>query len=180
MKQIKTVLVLCLAMVFGLAGCQEGGTGAEDVSNTTVILVRHAEKADDGTKDPPLDSLGQLRAAALGQVLRDVELTAVYSTSYKRTTETVEAIARASNLEVAAYDPGDQGFVNDAVLKNRGGSILISGHSNTVPALVNQLTGSDRLKNLEDWEYDFLYIVNLGKDTTLQVLHYGAPSVRPN
>jgi broad specificity phosphatase PhoE len=113
------------------------------------------------------------------QTLSDVQLTGVYSTPYKRTNETVDAIARENNLAVTEYDPGNKEFLAVEVNKNKGGSLLVSGHSNTVPAMVNQLVGSDRFENLEDWQYDFLYIVNIGQDTTFQVLHYGAPSVSP-
>jgi hypothetical protein len=42
------------------------------------------------------------------------------------------------------------------------------------------LIGEDKFKNLEDWEYDYLFIVTLGSDTTLQVLHYGEPALKAN
>lgn len=179
MKEMRRFLVLFLAIGFVFAGCQAPVEKVAAIEPTTIVLVRHAEKADDGTKDPSLDSLGIRRAIALMQTLSDVQLTGVYSTPYKRTNETVDAIARENNLAVTEYDPGNKEFLAVEVNKNRGGSLLVSGHSNTVPAMVNQLVGSDRFENLEDWQYDFLYIVNIGQDTTFQVLHYGAPSVSP-
>ena len=178
MKEMKRFLVLFLAIGFVFTGCQAPVKKVAEIETTTIVLVRHAEKANDGTKDPSLDSLGMQRAVALMQTLADVQLTAVYSTPYKRTNETVEAIE--NNLAVTEYDPGNKEFLSIEVDKNRGGNLLVSGHSNTVPVMVNQLIGNSQFENLEDWQYDFLYIVNIGQDTTFQVLHYGAPSVRPN
>jgi 2,3-bisphosphoglycerate-dependent phosphoglycerate mutase len=169
MKEMKRFLVLFFAIGLVFAGCQAPVEKVADIEPTTIVLVRHAEKADDGTKDPSLDSLGMQRAIALKQTLADLQLTGVYSTPYKRTNETVDAIARENNLAVTEYDPGNKEFL----------AVEVSGHSNTVPAMVNQLIGSDQFENLEDWQYDFLYIINIGQDTTFQVLHYGAPSVRP-
>lgn len=163
--------------IFGVAlvGCQP----AAQQPGTTLVLVRHAEKANDGTQDPPLDSLGAIRADALAHTLQDIDFAAVYSTAYKRTRETVNQIATTSSLELSVYDPNDKAFLGRAVAENAGKALLVSGHSNTVPAMVNQLTGS-QLGNLQEWEYDFLYIITVGSDTSMQVLHYGQPSVSPN
>ncbi|MEE4330256.1 MAG: histidine phosphatase family protein, partial [Wenzhouxiangella sp.] len=52
----------------------------DDAAGLTVYLVRHAERAEDGSDDPPLSPEGQARAQALRAVLDDVELAAIHTT----------------------------------------------------------------------------------------------------
>ena len=73
MKEMRRFLVLFLAIGFVFAGCQAPVEKVAAIEPTTIVLVRHAEKADDGTKDQSLDSLGIRRAIALMQTLSDVQ-----------------------------------------------------------------------------------------------------------
>jgi broad specificity phosphatase PhoE len=50
-----------------------------------VVVVRHAEKASTGGNDPELSVAGQKRAEALGRILKDSQITAVFVTEFKRT-----------------------------------------------------------------------------------------------
>ena len=47
---------------------------------TTVILVRHAEKATEPAKDPPLTAEGQARAKALARILGNSGISAIFTT----------------------------------------------------------------------------------------------------
>src|SRR5688500_14064873 len=96
MKKTFTVLVLLL-MAFGDATSQSN-------SITTFILVRHAEKADDGTGDPDLKPEGFERAKQLAALLKNTSLDAIYSTKYRRTKNTVSAVAQGKGLEVQFYE----------------------------------------------------------------------------
>lgn len=127
---------------------------------TTFILVRHAEKADDGTRNPPLNEDGKVRANDLASLLANQEITALYSTPFKRTEETLQPIAEARGLEIMTYDPfaKDQWLVNLA--KNHaGGTVVISGHSNTIPALANALLGSETFEQFDESDYTNLIII---------------------
>jgi phosphohistidine phosphatase SixA len=130
---------------------------------TTFILVRHAEKVDDGTKDPALNDEGELRAQRLANHLGNTSLTAIYSTPYRRTQSTVRAIAETHNLEIQSYDPFADNVLDTMLESNRGGIILISGHSNTTPHLVNTLIGNDKLEQLKESDYDNLFIVTVSE-----------------
>lgn len=175
MKFTFNVLAFFLALTFSETACAQ----VNDTQPTTIVLVRHAEKALDGTDNPALSERGQSRALALAFALKDFRFDEVYSTPFKRTRETVAAIAASNQLTTIDYEAHHEAFVGSLFEKGKK-MILISGHSNTIPALVNQLIGEDRFKNLEDWEYDYLFIATLGNDTTLQVLHYGEPALKAN
>lgn len=143
-----------------------------------VFLVRHAEKVEDGSKDPPLTAAGRARAARLARMLGDAGLTGVYSTDYRRTRETAAPAAASAGLEVRIYDPSKPEALA-ARLRARAGRYLVVGHSNTVPGLVRAL-GGDPGPAMSEAEYDRLYVVLIGPAgvTTLR-LRYGAASGGP-
>lgn len=156
MTRIKSFCLLILFICFS-AGVPS--VDAQSPETTTFILVRHAEKIDDETDDPPLNKMGKERAAALAEHLSETNITAIYSTDYKRTLQTVQAIADAKGLEIKWYDPFGEEQLQKIIAENAGGTVLISGHSNTTPFLVNQLIGQDRYKPLDENDYDNLFIV---------------------
>lgn len=137
--------------------------------STTFILVRHAEKVDDGTRDPDLSKEGVDRAAKMAEVLQKVPITAVYSTDYKRTRNTVNGIAEQKGLEMDLYDPRDSEVLNKILAKEKGGTVLISGHSNTIPTMINQLAKTN-YPNFSEKEYDNLVFVIIKPENTPTVI----------
>ncbi len=129
---------------------------------TTYILLRHAEKGDDGTKDPDLSDAGKLRAEALVKALAKQKVDAVYATPYKRTRNTVTPLAVAKGLSVQDYDATRFPELLAATEKFKGGTIVICGHSNTTPALLNLIIGSkDEFKTFDDTDYGNLVVVSI-------------------
>lgn len=127
---------------------------------TTFILVRHAEKADDGTRDPALSEAGDARAQNLLKALNKTSIDAIYSTNYKRTRQTVTPLATEKKLEILTYDGLKMEQIDKMLADHAGGTILVVGHSNTVPAVANYLSGQ-AYKNFDDSEYGNLIIVTL-------------------
>lgn len=127
---------------------------------TTFILVRHAEKADDGTRDPALSEAGNARAQNLLKALNKTSINAIYSTNYKRTRQTVTPLATEKKLEILTYDGLKMEQIDQMLTDHAGGTILVVGHSNTVPAVANYLSGQT-YKNFDDSEYGNLIIVTL-------------------
>lgn len=151
------------AVLFLILGCQpapsptEGNaTSAEPV---TIFLVRHAEKADDGTKDPPLTAAGQARAKRLRDMLISADIEYIYSTDYQRTRQTAQPLADTLGLPVTTYPPFDSTFITTLPERHAGQHILLTGHSNTIPATVNHLTGSS-YTDLQETEYDKVFVVS--------------------
>lgn len=127
---------------------------------TTFILTRHAEKENDGTDDPNLSAEGTKRAYRLSKVLSITDIDRILSTPYKRTEQTMKHIAREAGLEIETYDFQQKNLLKTLLKRNRGKTIVISGHSNTTPALVNQLIGQEKYQQLEENDYDKLFIVS--------------------
>ncbi|HNE27543.1 MAG: histidine phosphatase family protein [Saprospiraceae bacterium] len=152
-------------------------TWAPDTA-TVFILARHAETTGAGS-DPFLSAEGQLRAEELARVLQNVPLAAVYSTNYNRTRLTAQPTATAQNLSLQLYAPSEQAALL-ATLKEQyaGQTVLLLGHSNTVPQMLNLLTQSNAWSTLSDTQYDNLFVVTVFKASPAKVLHlkYGKPS----
>ncbi|MEZ4950843.1 MAG: histidine phosphatase family protein [Saprospiraceae bacterium] len=67
----------------------DGSELALPAGETTIFMVRHAEKINDGSNDPGLTAPGKERATKLNNLLADVNLGAVLSTATRRSMETV-------------------------------------------------------------------------------------------
>ena len=141
-----------------------------------VIVVRHAERAEDGTNDPPISTAGEHRAAVVAGMLANVPLTHVHSTDLRRTRSTAAPTVRATGLALDIYDPRDlDGFADR--LRLSPGRHLVVGHSNTNPALVEAL-GGDPGPPIEEMEYDRGYVVVVLPDgsTGSAIFRFGGPA----
>lgn len=167
---IYTAIAVCLAWFF------------ESQATTTVIFVRHAEKAALPAGDPVLSEAGERRAVELARQLVDADVVpgfgvdAVYSTSYRRSVETAKAVADALDLPVLMYDASDTETIIEAIVKQyKGKIILVVGHSNTVPEMIANMGASKNVPEIAEDEYDNIYIVTIpwfGKTKTIR-LRYG-------
>jgi len=155
-------------------------------ATTTVIFVRHAEKAELPADNPGLSHAGQRRAAELARQLVDADVVpgvgvdAVYSTSFRRTVETAKPVADALNLPVLSYDASDtEAFLVAVVREYKGKIVLVVGHSNTVPEMIANMGASKNVPPIAENEYDNIYLVSIpwfGKTKTIR-LRYGEPYV---
>ena len=114
--------------------------GQAQTSPSVIFIVRHCEKAMESTDNPNLAEEGKKRATHLAEILKNTGIEVVYSTNYKRTMQTVEPLANAMKISPEIYEPRDPNFVEQ--LRKSGKKILVVGHSNTVPELLNQLSGT--------------------------------------
>ena len=138
---------------------------------TTFILSRHCETTGIGS-DPDLSTAGTARAQELLRVLKNVPLDAVYSTNFKRTIQTATPTATDKALTVKTYNPNALSpFVDNALATHHGKTILVVGHSNTTPSLLNVLTGTTLYQQLPETEYDNLYIVTVFEKGRATVTH---------
>lgn len=125
------------------------------------VVVRHAEKADGG-KDPALSPAGHARAATLARRLAGANLVAIYTTGFRRTRGTVAPTATAKGLDAIVYDAGEPAGTLATRLKaaHREGTVLVAGHSNTVPDIVAALCGCE-VAAMSEAEFDRISIVRI-------------------
>ena len=137
---------------------------------TTIILVRHAETFEVGS-ERMLNEVGKNRALELKQTLQNVQLDAIYSTDFNRTRQTAHPIAIAKGLDIKLYDPINlSAFAADLLKNHVGESILVLGHSNTTPQLVNALIGEKKYEDLDETEFYHLFILNFSPNFPPKVL----------
>ena len=126
---------------------------------TTIYLIRHAEKAE-ATSDPDLSEAGKARANRWAEWLADKGITAIYSTPYKRTQQTAQPLAQKLNQQVITYNPAEADLKAMAG-KHEGQSIVIVGHSNTIPMYVNKLIGENKYPDIDEAEFGNIFIITL-------------------
>ncbi len=177
-------------------------------AETTVVVVRHAEKQAGG--DPHLTAAGVERARALAEVASGV--TAVYATETCRTAQTVQWLAKELGFTIRVQDFGEPGLSMDhcelaapvsplpagvdgaealaahILAAERGGTVVVAGHSDTVPEIVEALgAGSlcpDYFPFLDNGEcripdegeasqYDNLFVITVPDGVQLIKAKYG-------
>ncbi len=136
----------------------EGEKAATAAKATTIYLVRHAEKAGP-SGDVELSEAGQKRAECLARTLADADLQAIYTTEFKRTKATAAPAAGRTKLTPTVVPGAETKQLVAALLKETGRSVLVVGHSNTVPMIIEAL-GAGKV-SIKDEEYDHLYVVTL-------------------
>lgn len=158
------LLIVCLS----LPSCSQAKKNevikkVEDSPITTYYLIRHAEKVrnNKNNQNPHLTREGKLRAKKWANtVLKDVKFDAVYSTDFHRTKNTAEPTARKHKLDLVMYDPMSmdmEAFKNET----SGKTVLIVGHSNTTPMMVNKLIGENKYDEINDSEFGTLFKVTI-------------------
>lgn len=145
-------------------------------TTTTFIIIRHAEKESTGS-DPNLSADGILRAEELKRILAGISVNAIYSTTYNRTKQTVAPLETAKGIVVTEYAtsvPYAQ-LINEIRAANRGKTVVIVGHSNTVPDILKELSKNAFSVTINESQYDNLFIVTLpsGLSPTITHLKYG-------
>jgi len=169
----RTTTLRFAALLFWLPLLVPPTPAAAQDDATVVYLVRHAERAEDGTDDPAISPEGWARAGLLGEMLRDAGVTRIHTTDYRRTRMTGTPLAMITGLDMDEYDPRDlEGFAER--LRGMPGRHLVLGHSDTTPDLVVAL-GGDPGSPIEETEYDRLYVVTLtARGASTVLLRFGA------
>jgi broad specificity phosphatase PhoE len=149
---------------------------------STIILVRHAEKASLPADDPALSPAGQQRARDLASALADAHVSTVIATQFQRTQATArpiaEAVGQTTIVVPATSDP--RGHAEAVAAKARstpaGGVVLIVGHSNTVPLIIAAL-GGPKMPDLCDAEYANLFVLEMPPTGAPRLIRgkYGVP-----
>ena len=122
-----------------------------------VLLIRHADiDLPRASPDPPLNASGHLRAQALAHVVMTAGVTAIFTSQFLRTKQTVEPIAARLALRPREVS----GTLIDELLAGPDGAVvLIAGHSNTLPEMIAALGVPSPLPIIEEPDFDNLFVV---------------------
>lgn len=127
---------LVAAALLLTAGC---ATPREEAAPRQVYVMRHLQ-AQTG-QDPALTEEGTRKAKLLpGWFAGKAAPRAIYTSTLRRARETAAPLAQKLGLTPKLYDPADTDALI-ALVAAEPGSVLIVGHSNTVPDIVERLGG---------------------------------------
>jgi probable phosphoglycerate mutase len=167
------LVVIWIAAAFAISA---GAGIITPAPETTIYLVRHAEKQTTPPNDPPLTEAGLARAANLAGMLKPLGIKAVFTSQFLRTKETARPLAEAVGATPIVVDmisdrsaPGGIAgrsikALVERILEHRGEAILVVGHSNTLPLIIQGLGGGP-VPDIPETEYDNLFILTIsGKD----------------
>lgn len=146
-------------------GSSPGPSATVESVQWIFTVVRHAERADSGTDDPPLTAAGKERANRLAERLAPQHGVAVYASPYQRAQATATPTSVTWGVPVTTYDPaqGAGSLLAQVVHEHPSGAILIVGHSDTVPDIVGVLCGCTVDPIAED-NFGNLYQITVGAD----------------
>lgn len=131
-------------------------------ATTVVVVVRHAETEVSTDPDPGLSVDGRERAARLAKMLSQARpvrgIDAIFASELKRTQQTVTPLAETLALPLSVVPSTRWNELPKRILRgHRGEYILVSGNSNTIPVLIESLSG--QRVELRDDEYDAMFIL---------------------
>jgi broad specificity phosphatase PhoE len=128
---------------------------------TTVILIRHGERnaPTPSNPDPHLDAAGKARAKSLIHVFGQSGIKAIYRSHFARAKETAQPLATHLGLAAIEMDEALQ-IRNDILSNHTGQTVLVIGHSDTVPDVINGLVAGN-LPIINDSEFDNMFVVKI-------------------
>ena len=169
---MNSFLILLFSLITSGSGMSEKAENPSEEPQpqekmTTYYIIRHAEKdaSNPADKDPQLSEEGVVRTEKWAEIFEKVDFDAVLSSDYNRTRKTADAIAVKKGKAVEIYDVRDL-YNEDFRQKTKGKTVLVVGHSNTNPALVNRIIEENKYQALDESDYGSLFIVNVAPDST--------------
>ncbi len=143
---LRALLLAALAALAAAAALLAGQDAeATPPAPVTVFLLRHAETAADTRtdRDPALSPAGASRAEAVARLLGEAGVTHLFCSEYRRTRDTLAPLAEKAGLETRAFGAADAAPLLEQLRGLPPGAVAgVAGHSNTVPALVETLSGA--------------------------------------
>ncbi len=184
----ETVAAIALALASGCTPAPAPEALPNYRGETTVYVVRHAEKAPpvNGNSDVDLSSRGYARADSLAAQLREAGIDVVITTQLRRTQLTGKPLADMRRITpivipVSSSVAAHAESVAVAVRRFPGSRVLVVGHSNTVGPIVAAL-GGQKIGDLCDSEYSNLFILTLSSTAPSRLLseRFGARDASPD
>ena len=129
---------------------------------TTVVIVRHAEKADDRDPDSPLSDAGRARARALVPQLAAFAPQALVVSQRRRTAETLAPLAAHLKLTPLVRDNGQVSELAAELRRDfRGKTVVIGWHHGPHEPLARALGVEGDLPVWTASTYDRIWVIQL-------------------
>ena len=88
----------------------------------------------------------------------------IYSSEFRRTRDTIAPLGSKLGLKTTIIPARDMaGLVAKLRSDHVGEAVIVSGHSNTLPAIISALGVAEKI-SMTEADYDGLYFVTLGGD----------------
>lgn len=156
MRATLSTLLLTLAWVLPL----RAQAPAEGL--TTVVLVRHAEKADEADPDSPISAAGQARARALVPQLAAFRPDVLIVSQRRRTAETLAPLAAHLKLVPLVRDNGKVPELAAELLRDfRGRTVVIGWHHGPHEPLARALGVKGELPVWTGSTYDRIWVIRI-------------------
>ena len=171
---------LCIGLLWPLLVCP-GLTAEELTAGTTVVVVRHAEKATLPAEDPVLTEMGMQRAGIFATMLDSARVSAIYTTQFARNMQTAMPVAQRQGVSptVLPITSGKvqeyaQALQRDIALNHPGATVVVVAHSNTIDDIILALGGSD-IGDLREDDYNKLFILSVGSSGEASLIEAAFP-----
>jgi broad specificity phosphatase PhoE len=148
----------------------------ESSAQEAIFIVRHTDPPpilsfDEILDETPLSESGQQRAKILAERLKHAGISTIYATKTVRTVQTAEPLAKILGLEIRVRPAEDiQGLVKLLRSDHREDRVLVVGHWNTIPMIINAL-GYPQAITIGRSEFDNLFLVIPQSGQAPTVLH---------
>ena len=167
------LLVCLLALAVGL--------GAQD---TTVVLLRHAERQSLLDSNSLLSEAGLRRARDLVPLLETFRPSALYASDLERTQQTLAPVAAKLGMKPLIRSKGGSEALAAEILRDqRGHTVLVCWHHDLMAKVVRGLGVKGPVPYLSFDSYDWLWIVHIPAkgEVTLEERTQGlsAPAASP-
>lgn len=144
-------ILSCLALAVGLL-----------VQDTTVVMVRHAEKASATDPDTPISEAGRRRAAALVPQLAAFKPTVLYASERKRTQQTLAPTAAHLGLKPKLHSSDAPEALAAEILKaHRGATVAVAWHHGPHEPLARALGVEGPLPPWTASTFDRIWVIRI-------------------
>ncbi len=176
---LKITSMKYILIFLALVAFQNIAFAQQEPATTKIFIVRHGEK--EAGNNPVLTAAGNTRAGDLMRKLQGDGIQKIYVSQYKRTQNTGDSLRLQLNIDTVHYAADT---VCDNLIKaimehgDFGKTILIIGHSNTIPQIIRKLGVTDYpYGDIPDNEFDNLFMITYKKEKAkVKVMKYGAKS----
>jgi broad specificity phosphatase PhoE len=165
MKQLCIYAIFVATLLLGQVALAQQGA-------RTIFLVRDAQAT--GTDvNATLTPAGEQRAQCLARTLAETGIKQIFVSEAKRTQQTAAPLAAQLKLTPSTVAANDVSTLVRNLLYGTSGNVLVVGHSNTVPVIIQRLQAGN-VAGMSEKEFDRMFVVTVieGSGTPAATLRY--------